>query len=111
MPTPLRRYFTRSHWPQIVRLLAFSLTMARVTMTLLAARQLGMEPALHAKLLPILGGILDTAIEARKLNGGLLPVDPPMSMHLDGHTVWYALDLERQFATVLAVEPSQDYAR
>ncbi len=84
--------------------------MHRVTMTLLAARQLGMDPALHARLLPILGGILDTAIEARKLHGGLLPVDRPMSMHVDGHTVWYALDLEHQFATVLAVDPSQEYA-
>jgi len=47
-----------------------------------------------------LGGILDTAIEAKKLLGELLPTDPPMAMRVDGHTVWYALDVDRPSATI-----------
>jgi len=79
--------------------------MFRVTTTLIAARQLQDVPELRAKLMPILEGILETAIEARKLHGALLPLDPPIAVHVDGHTVWYALDLDREVASVLGVEP------
>jgi hypothetical protein len=53
----------------------------------------------------VLSGILATAIEAKKLHRVFLPIDPPISVHIDGHTIWYALDLDREIATVLVVEP------
>src|SRR5262245_25311975 len=79
--------------------------MARVTTTLLADRQLQQVPGLRAKLDPILDGILDTAIETKKLHGALVSLDPPIAVHVDGHTVWYALDLDRGVASILVVEP------
>ena len=79
--------------------------MTRVTTTLIAARQLQEIPGLRAKVVPILEGVLETAIEARKLlHSGLLPLDPPIAVHVDGHTIWYALDLDREMASILGVE-------
>jgi hypothetical protein len=76
-----------------------------VSTTLLASKQLGQTPGLRAKASRILAGILETAIEAKKLYGMLVPVDPPLAVHVDGHTVWYALDLDPPSATILVVEP------
>lgn len=78
--------------------------MAQAFITLLAGKQLAPQPDLHAKVRDALGGILDTAIEARKLHGDPVPMGPPISMRVDGHVVWYTLDLDRPSATILVVE-------
>jgi hypothetical protein len=82
--------------------------LAQVSATLLAGKQLAQKPGLHSKVRHALAGILDTAIEAKKLHGGLVPTSPPLALWLDGHTVWYALDLDRASATILVVEPEDD---
>jgi len=80
----------------------------QVFTTLLAGKQLAPKPSLHSKARLALRGILETAIEAKKLHKGLVPTDPPMSMRVDGHTVWYALNLDQPSATILVVEPEDD---
>jgi hypothetical protein len=78
--------------------------LTEISATLIASKQLGQKPGLRAKVKRILTGILDTAIEAQRLHGGLISVEPPLAVHVDGHTIWYALDLDRPGAVILAVE-------
>jgi hypothetical protein len=94
--------FTRSRSNNVI----ISGYLAQVSATLLAGKQLVQKPGLYSKVKRILAGILDTAIEAKKLHGGLVPLEPPLAVHVDGHTVWYALDLDRSSATILVVEPA-----
>ena len=82
--------------------------LAQVSATLLAGKQLAQKPGLHSKVRHALAGILDTAIEAKKLHGELVFTNPPLALCLDGHTVWYALDLDRPSATILVVEPEDE---
>ena len=82
--------------------------MAQVSATLLAGKQLAQKPGLHSKVRHVLAGIVDTAIEARKLHGELVSTEPPISVRIDGHTVWYALDLDRASATILVVEAANE---
>ena len=72
---------------------------------MLAGKQLAQKPGLLAKARDVLAGVLASAIEGRKLHGGLVPLDPPLAVRVDGHTIWYALDLDRLSATILVVEP------
>jgi hypothetical protein len=78
--------------------------LAQVSATLLASKQLAQTPGLHAKARHVLAGILDTAIQARKLHGEFVSTAPPLALYLDGYMVWYALDLDRPSATILVVE-------
>jgi len=84
--------------------------LAQVSATLLAGRQLAQKPGLLSRVRDVLAGVLASAIEGRKLHGDLVPIDPPLAVRVDGHTVWYALDLDRPSATILVVEPVSDVA-
>jgi hypothetical protein len=84
--------------------------LAQVSATLLAGKQLAQKPDLYSKVRRVLAGIVDTAIEARKLHAGLVSLEPPISVRVDGHTIWYALDLDRPSATILVVEPVSEIA-
>ena len=37
-------------------------------------------------------------------------IDPPISVPVEGHVVWYAIDVERASAIILVVEPVSDGA-
>jgi hypothetical protein len=82
--------------------------LGQVSATLLASKQLAQTPGLHSKVRHALAGILDTAIVARKLHGGLVSTAPPLALYLDGYMVWYALDLDRPSATILVVEAESE---
>jgi hypothetical protein len=82
--------------------------MGQVISTLLASKQLASKPHLRARIRTVLLGILDTAVEAKKLHGELVSVEPPISTRVNGHVVWYGLDLDLRVATILVVEPGAD---
>jgi hypothetical protein len=104
LPTVTRLTFTLRLWSLHILDDNHSIRMGQLSVTLLASKQLAPKPHLRARISVVLLGILDTAIEARKLHGGLVPLDPPLSLHVDGHTAWYTLDLDREVATILVVE-------
>jgi hypothetical protein len=105
LPTVTRLTFTLGLWSLHILDDKHPIRMGQLSVTLLASKQLAPKPHLRARISTVLLGILDTAIEAKKPHGGLVPLDPPPSVHVDGHTAWYALDLDREVATILVVEP------
>jgi len=83
---------------------------AQVTTTLLAARDLARRPRLFSKVRHVLAGVLETALEMQRLQQGFFPQGPPLTTKVDGHLVYYSLDLDRQCATILAVESPPEIA-
>ena len=82
--------------------------MVQVATSLLAGKQLGQKPGLHSKVKRVLAGLVDTAIEARKLHGDAIPIEGPLAARVDGHVIYYSLTLDPLTVTILVVEPASE---
>ena len=83
-----------------------SVIVSPVITTLHAGAQIGTRSALRAQVKKRLEGILGVAVEMKHLPGGYIPREARMVTRVDGHDVWYSLDREEGFATIVSVDPA-----
>ena len=70
--------------------------------------QMGQRPGLRAEVQHRLLGVLEAALEIRKLPGGEVHKGAPLVIQVDGHEVTYSLDLDTETVEILSVEPVRD---
>jgi hypothetical protein len=77
---------------------------AQVAFTVDADTQLRRTAGLRAKVASAVLGILETALELRRLGSGNVQMTRPL---VGSHAVMYSLDLEQGSATIWRAEPLQ----
>lgn len=82
--------------------------MAQVSLTADAELQLRHTAGLRARAKRAVLGVLEAALEIRKLGTGNVHKDAPLIIQVGSHLVTYSLDLERESATVWGAEPVRE---
>jgi len=81
---------------------------AQVSLTADAELQLRHTAGLRARAKRAVLGVLEAALEIRKLGTGNVHKDAPLIIQVGSHLVTYSLDLERESATVWGAEPVRE---
>jgi len=85
-------------------------TVAQVSFTVDAQMQLRRMVGLRARIRRAVFGVLESALEIRKLGAGNVHKDAPLLIRVGPYLVTYSLDLESKAAAIWSAEQVQETA-